>query len=95
LSQFYKVSANNSYYFAKEVQVLLYREVLTFVDQFTATIAPPAARRIRILQINQCACLPINFGIVVTIHRSQEVLKVLSLYMKAFLAPANEALIHL
>jgi hypothetical protein len=43
-----------------------YREVLTFVDQFTglrfmATDAPLAARQIRILQMNQYACWPKAF----------------------------------
>jgi hypothetical protein len=37
-------------------QTLLYREVRTFVDRFTATGAPPSARRIGILLMNQYAC---------------------------------------
>jgi hypothetical protein len=46
----------------------MYREVLTFVDRFTplrftATSAPPAARCILILLINQYAWWPIKFGI--------------------------------
>jgi hypothetical protein len=44
-----------------------YREVLTFVDRFTAlhfkvTDAPLAARCIQILLMNQYACWPIIFG---------------------------------
>jgi hypothetical protein len=44
-----------------------YREVLTFVDRFTAlrftaTGAPTAAWRMRILPMNQYACWPITFG---------------------------------
>jgi hypothetical protein len=41
---------------------LLYREVLTFVDWFTATVAPPPARRILVLPMNQYADWPITFG---------------------------------
>jgi hypothetical protein len=46
----------------------LYREVLTFVDQFTAlhftgTSAPLAVRRMQILPTNQYAQWPIMFGI--------------------------------
>jgi hypothetical protein len=42
------------------VNIRIYREILTFVDQFTslrftATGAPPAAGRIRILPMNQYA----------------------------------------
>jgi hypothetical protein len=45
----------------------MYMEVLTFVDRFTAlrftaTGAPPAARRIQILQMNPYACWSITFG---------------------------------
>jgi hypothetical protein len=44
-----------------------YREVLTVIDRFmaqwfTATGAPPAARRIQILPMNQYACWPITLG---------------------------------
>jgi hypothetical protein len=35
------------------VKLCKYRTVLTFVDQFTATGAPPAVRSTRILPINQ------------------------------------------
>jgi hypothetical protein len=35
--------------------MLKYSEVLNFVEQFTATGAPPAARRTRILLMNQYA----------------------------------------
>jgi hypothetical protein len=49
--------------------VYIHRDVLTFVDQFmalcfTVTGALPAARRIRILLINQYAWWPITFGIM-------------------------------
>jgi hypothetical protein len=45
----------------------MYREVLTFADRLTAlrfmaTGAPPAARRIRILPMNQYPSWPITFG---------------------------------
>jgi hypothetical protein len=61
----------------------IYREVLTFVDRFTAlcftaTGAPPAAKRIRILPMNQLADNVRNQ--VATIHKSQVVLKILYLY---------------
>jgi hypothetical protein len=38
-----------------------YREVLTFIDQFTETSTLPAARYIRILLMNQYACWLITF----------------------------------
>jgi hypothetical protein len=63
-----------------------YKEVLTFVGRFTPLLftaigAPLAARRIRILPMNQYACCPITFGMkYLTIHRSQKVLKMLRLY---------------
>jgi hypothetical protein len=41
---------------------IMYREVLTFLGQFTATSAPLAARHINILLMNQYACWPIMFG---------------------------------
>jgi hypothetical protein len=48
-------------------EICKYRGFLTFVDRFTAlrytgTGAPPAARRIRILPMNQHARWPIIFG---------------------------------
>jgi hypothetical protein len=48
----------------EEIQVTfgIYREVLTFVDQFMATDVPLAARHIQILLMNQYSCLPITFG---------------------------------
>jgi hypothetical protein len=61
-----------------------YREVLTIVDQvtflhFTATGAPPALRRIRILLINLCVLADNLWNEVITIIRSQDVFKILSL----------------
>jgi hypothetical protein len=48
--------------------ILIYMEVLTFVNRFTAlrfteTGPPPAARRVRILLMNQYAGWSITFGI--------------------------------
>jgi hypothetical protein len=40
-----------------------YREVLTFVERFTVTGAPPTVRRIRILLMNQYVCWLITFRI--------------------------------
>jgi hypothetical protein len=73
---------------------LLYREVLSFVNRFTAlhftaTGALPAVRPIRIFPMNQYACWPITFGKkVVKIHRSQKVLNMLPSAYRYFFAPA-------
>jgi hypothetical protein len=45
---------------------ITYRKVLTFVDLFTATGASPAARRIRILPMNQYAFWMMTFGMKIT-----------------------------
>jgi hypothetical protein len=79
------------------VCVCIYREDLTFVARFmalcfTATSAPLAARRIQILPMNQYTDTVRNE--VVTIHRSQEMLKMLFLYTQTFLAPMEDILIY-
>jgi hypothetical protein len=60
----------------------IYREVLSLVGRFTATGVPPAARRIRILQMNQYAFWPITFGI--TIHRWRGVENAAPLHVNIF-----------
>jgi hypothetical protein len=40
----------------------IYREVLAFVDRFTATGAPLGKRHVRILPLNQYICWPVMFG---------------------------------
>jgi hypothetical protein len=77
----------------------LVQEVLNFVDRFTAlyfmaTGAPPAVRQIKILPMKSICLLANNIqNDVVTIYRSQEVLKMLSLYTQIFLALVEENLI--
>jgi hypothetical protein len=68
-----------------------YREVHTFVDQCTAGC------EVDTYFANESICLLADNvrNEVVTIHRSHEVLKMLSLYMQTFLALAEDVLITL
>jgi vesicle coat complex subunit len=61
------------------------------LEGFTATGALLAARRIRILRMNQRAWRPTTSGNeVAAIHRSSAVLKMLFLYMQTLLATAED-----
>lgn len=63
---------------------MLYRDVCNFIVDFTVSSVQLAARLVQILPLSQYVMWSIIFRNVVTFHRSQEVLEMLSLYNSDF-----------